>query len=136
MRGQRREHVERCEAATTPASQCRCRCGGRCHGRLLVAQGAGREAFEQLPADDPHHLQTSAERRTAAREKRAGERRTRLDRDRRAHIEDVRRRNPRHARELEARWFGAAASAPLRRPIKYVYNMYIHIYRIDEGRHV
>ena len=108
MRANSQEHVGRCETATTPAAQCRCRCGGRCHGRRLVAQGAGREAFEALPADDPHHLQTAAERSAAARAKREGKHRARLDRNRRAHIEDVRLRNPRHAEELEARWFGAA----------------------------
>lgn len=108
MRANSQEHVERCETATTPATQCRCRCGGLCHGRRLVAQGAGREAFEQLPADDPHHLQTAAERRAAGREKREGKRRVRVDRDRRAFIEEVRRRNPGHAEELEARWFAPA----------------------------
>lgn len=108
MRVASQEHVSACESATTPASQCRCRCGGRCHGRRLVAQGAGREAFEQLPAADPHHLPTSAERRTSRRERRALGREARLERDRRSFIEDVRRRNPRHAAELEARWFGPA----------------------------
>jgi hypothetical protein len=102
------EHVTRCEGATTPPARCRCRCGGRCHGLARVAQGAGREAFEALPAADPHHLQTAVERRTSAREKRAGKRRARLDRDRRALVEDVRRRNPGHAAELEARWFASA----------------------------
>jgi hypothetical protein len=108
MRANSQEHVERCEAATTPASQCRCRCGGRCHGRRLVADGAGREAFEALPTEDPHHLQTAAERRAVGREARGRKRLERLTRDRRAHIEEVRRRSPRHAAELEARWFAAA----------------------------
>lgn len=108
MRGNSQEHVERCETTTTPASQCRCRCGDRCHGRRLVASGAGREAFEELPADDSHHLQTSAERRADEKHARERKQMERLARDRRAHIEDVRRRNPRHAAELEARWFAAA----------------------------
>lgn len=108
MKAAGEEHVTRCEGASSPPARCRCRCGGRCHGRRLVAQGAGREAFEQLPADDPHHLQTVVERRTAERQKREGKRRARLDRDRRAHIEDVRRRNPSHAEELEQRWFASA----------------------------
>lgn len=108
MRANSQEHVERCETATSPASQCRCRCGGLCHGRRLVAQGAGREAFEALPADDPHHLQTPAERRAEGKGARERKRLEKLARDRRAHIEDVRRRNPRHAAELEARWFAAA----------------------------
>lgn len=107
MRTSGEEHVTRCEGASSPPARCRCRCGGRCHGRHLVVQGAGREAFEQLPADDPHHLQTAAERRAAAREKREGKGLARLGRERRALIEEVRRRNPRHAEELEARWFAA-----------------------------
>lgn len=108
MRANSQEHVGRCETATTPSSQCRCRCGGRCHGRRLVADGAGREAYEALPTSDPHHLQTPAERREAARTTRERKRVAKLARDRRAHIEDVRRRNPRHAAELEERWFAAA----------------------------
>lgn len=103
MRANNQEHVERCETATTPATQCRCRCKGLCHGRRLITQGAGREAFEALPADDPHHILTAAERSAAAREKRERERVEKLARGRRAHIEDVRRRNTQHAAELEAR---------------------------------
>lgn len=108
MKANSQEHVERCERATTPASQCRCRCGGQCHGRRLVADGAGREAFESLAAEDPHHLQTAVERRAAAVASRTRKRMEKLARDRRAFIEDVRRRNPKHAAELEARWFKAA----------------------------
>lgn len=108
MRANNQEHVERCETASSPASQCRCRCGGRCHGRRLVADGAGREAFEALPATDPHHLQTGAERGAAARETRERARAEKLNRGRRDLIEDVRRRNPQHAAELEARWFASA----------------------------
>jgi hypothetical protein len=109
MRRSSEEHVTRCETATTPASRCGCRCGGRCHGRRLVAQSAGREAYEALPSTDPHHLQTADERRTAALEKRKRIQVEKLSRSRRAHIEDVRKRNPSHAAELEERWFGAAA---------------------------
>lgn len=113
MRAQSREHVGRCESATTPASECRCRCGGKCHGRNLNAQGIGREYFEWLPAGDPHHLRTAAERRstrrTDERRRRQLKRRSRLDGDRRRHIEHVRGRNPEMAAELEQRWFGVAA---------------------------
>lgn len=109
MRAASQEHVTRCEGATTPPSQCACRCGGRCHGRRLIAQGAGRVSYEALPADDPHHLQTADERRRAAGRKRERTRTAKLDRDRRAHIEDVRTRNPSHAEELERRWFGEKA---------------------------
>jgi hypothetical protein len=106
MRANSQEHVERCETATTPASQCRCRCGGRCHGRL-VAQSAGREAFEALPAADPHHLQSPAELRAAAREKRERDHSDKLARGRRAFIEEVRQRDPERAVAFEARWFAA-----------------------------
>jgi len=113
MKAQSGEHVGRCKSATTPRSQCRCRCGGKCHGRKLDAQGAGRAYFEALPQDDPHHLQTEAERRAARRsdgqQRRELRRREKLNRGRRGFIEDVRRRNPERAAELEAQWFGAAA---------------------------
>jgi hypothetical protein len=46
-----------CESATH--ARCRCRCGGVYHGRKL---GVGREFFESLPKDDPHHLETEEER--------------------------------------------------------------------------
>jgi hypothetical protein len=112
MKAQSQEHVERCESATTPASSCKCRCHGRCHGRRLVADGAGREAFEALAADDPHRLQTALERldarRAGEREAREQKRLEKLNRGRRAFIEDVRGRNPRRAAELEAKWFEAA----------------------------
>lgn len=108
MRANSQEHVERCEATPTPTSQWRCSSGGRCHGRRLVVSGGGREAYEALPADDPHHLQTAADRSAAAREKLEHERAEQLNRGRRAHIEDVRRRSPRHAAELEERWFASA----------------------------
>ena len=107
MRAQSQEHVERCETATTPASQCRCRCNGRCHGRRLVADGAGRLAFESLPEGDPHRLQTVAE---AARTRRERSREEKLMCGRRALIESVRRRSPEHAAILEARWFQGEAS--------------------------
>jgi hypothetical protein len=108
MRANSQEHVERCEAATTPASQCRCRCGGRCHGRRLVAGGGGREAFEALPADDPHHLLSAEERGAVAREKRDRDHAWELARRRREFIEEVRERDPERAAGFEARWFTAA----------------------------
>lgn len=109
MKAAGEEHVTRCEGATTPPSRCRCRCKGLCHGRRLVAQGAGREAYEALPVTDPHHLPTSAERRTVRREQRVLGRQVRLERERRAFIEEVRGRNPVRAAALEERWFGPAA---------------------------
>ena len=108
MRANNQEHIERCETATTPASQCRCRCGGRCHGRRLVAQGAGREAFEALAAEDPHHLQSPAELRAAARVKHERDQSEKLARGRRAFIEEVRQRDPERAAAFEARWFAGA----------------------------
>lgn len=44
--------ADRCENAQSPPNRCRCRCGGRCHGRALVSGG---ELLAALPADDPHH---------------------------------------------------------------------------------
>ncbi len=109
MKANSQEHVERCETATTPANQCRCRCGGACHGRRLVSSGASREAFETLPSSDPHHLQSASEQRathqSSSRAARLRRRLEKLNRDRRTFIEDVRRRNPSHAAEMEARWF-------------------------------
>jgi hypothetical protein len=63
----------------------------------MVARGAGREAYEALPADDPHHMQTAAERRA-----------DQLDVKRRAFVEEVRLRSPERAALFEARWFAAA----------------------------
>lgn len=108
MRANSQEHVSACESATTPASQCWCRCGGRCHGRRLVVDSAGREAFEALPAGDPHRLQTQPERRQALTARRSLKRRERRERERLAHIEKVRSRNPALAAEMEDGWFNRA----------------------------
>ena len=62
MRSLSLRQAARCEAAQHP--RCRCRCHGAAHGRRrlddLFAEplpaDLGREFFEALPADDPHHL--------------------------------------------------------------------------------
>lgn len=61
----------RCETAREPV--CKCRCGGALHGRGRAAPDVPTvEYFEGLPAEDPHHLTSAAER--AARQKRTRER--------------------------------------------------------------
>lgn len=65
-----------CEYALTP--RCHCRCRGVLHGAKRLGDTWGetypppREAFEHLPAGDPHHLPNAAEReqmRAATRER-------------------------------------------------------------------
>lgn len=52
--------AQNCENALKP--RCHCRCGGKLHGAKRLGDAApGRDQFEQLPADDPHHLPTPAE---------------------------------------------------------------------------
>lgn len=76
--------AQNCENALKP--RCHCRCGGQLHGaRRLERDGATlpeREDFEQLPADDPHHLPTEAERKAKreAAKSRAAKRRALLRR--------------------------------------------------------
>lgn len=82
--------------------------GGACHVRRLADSGAGRKAFERLPASGPHHLVISANRATKACATRLRLRAEQLRRDRRAFVEQMRTRNPAHADTLEARWFALA----------------------------
>lgn len=49
--------ISRCEDAREPA--CKCRCGGTLHG---AKRGSGQAFFEGLSKDDPHRLQTKAEK--------------------------------------------------------------------------
>lgn len=57
--------IRSCENATKP--KCVCRCGGALHGRGRIPEDAPRAAFEQLPADDKHHLPTRAEAKAIAK---------------------------------------------------------------------
>lgn len=50
--------AERCETAREPV--CKCRCGGKLHG---AKRGSGRSFFEELPEDDPHHIDSAAVKR-------------------------------------------------------------------------
>lgn len=61
--------ANRCENAEHP--NCRCRCGGAFHGgkRVNAADG-GRQVFEELPEDDPHHLPTKEEKKRRAEKRR------------------------------------------------------------------
>ena len=62
MRALSLRQANRCETAKNKV--CRCRCGGALHGAARdLATGREREFFEELPADDPHHLPTKAERK-------------------------------------------------------------------------
>jgi hypothetical protein len=45
---------------TAKHKRCRCRCGGQMHGASRLTPS--REAFEALPADDPHHVPNEGER--------------------------------------------------------------------------
>ncbi len=72
--------IVQCERATQPA--CDCRCGGALHGANRAPAGDGREFFESLPETDPHHLQTSGEKREAARSSRRRRRDERLREER------------------------------------------------------
>lgn len=51
MRRLSEEQASSCENATSPPSECRCRCGGAFHG---AARGV---PLELLPLDDPHNRQ-------------------------------------------------------------------------------
>ncbi len=64
MRALTFSQARRCERALTP--RCKCRCGGALHGAGRVGPEAQRQAYEQLPADDPHHVVSDEERRQAA----------------------------------------------------------------------
>lgn len=63
MRALSLRQAQRCENAVHP--KCRCRCGGAFHGSARVKAGGldERQAFEQLPEDDPHHLPDAEERK-------------------------------------------------------------------------
>ena len=64
-----------CETATTPATRCRCRCGGALHG-------ANRQAHYMLAEGDPHNYRTDEEkreRRNRRRRMKRRERRTGMD---------------------------------------------------------
>lgn len=74
MRALSLPQANRCETAKTP--HCRCRCGGAFHG---INRGKTDEAnpvfFAELPAEDPHHIdspeQKKAKKRRAREEQRS-----------------------------------------------------------------
>lgn len=73
-----------CERATSPASSCKCRCHGALHGANRVPESLGASGFSSLPTSDPHHLATSAERRTQTTNKKQS---ARLERNRQKRAE-------------------------------------------------
>ncbi len=70
MRALSEAQAGRCENALHKA--CSCRCGGQFHGRARVPANAPREAYQQLPDDDPHHLPDRAKNRPDGRLDRTG----------------------------------------------------------------
>jgi hypothetical protein len=55
MRALSETQARRCESAVH--FRCTCRCAGKLHGAARIHGNAPREQFEQLPPDDPHHLE-------------------------------------------------------------------------------
>lgn len=64
MRALSVRQAARCETALN--DKCRCRCGGRFHGARRVLE-PDRELFEQLPANDPHHVTSTEEKKRRRR---------------------------------------------------------------------
>lgn len=54
MRALSERQAASCEYATSPASSCKCRCGGAFHG-------SRRAVPTELPPDDPHHAELRPE---------------------------------------------------------------------------
>lgn len=56
-----------CETAREP--KCVCRCGGKLHGAARGDRGLldSRRFYEDLPASDPHHIPSEAERQELRR---------------------------------------------------------------------
>lgn len=69
MRALSLAQASRCE--TAKHETCKCRCGGKMHGARRMIEPDDRAAYEQLPADDPHHLPTAAEIKKRRRMRRA-----------------------------------------------------------------
>jgi hypothetical protein len=95
MKNLSHESAANCEAATSPASTCRCRCNGACHGRGLQ--------LSELAKTDPHYIPTAGERKAASRQSRQTKRREKWREEHRRFIESVRARNPELAKEFESR---------------------------------
>lgn len=90
--------IVQCERAAKP--HCDCRCGGALHGANRAPSGAGRDFFESLPLEDPHHLQTRAEKRGAAKSRRQQRRQEKFERERADFLVEKARRRA----EREAAW--------------------------------
>lgn len=56
------KQADKCEYAREPV--CKCRCGGSMHG---AKRGTGKDFFDLLPLDDPHHI-PSKERKKRERD--------------------------------------------------------------------
>lgn len=77
MRALSLAQAHRCE--TAQHTVCRCRCAGALHGaaREQLSVYTGRDFYEALPKDDPHHLPDPAEKRQKARDARVKRKLTR-----------------------------------------------------------
>lgn len=71
MRRQSFRAAMRCETARNPT--CRCRCGGKLHGATRSGKWPEEpdpQFFESLPADDPHHVASAAEKKQVRKQAR------------------------------------------------------------------
>lgn len=82
--------VVQCERATRPT--CDCRCGGALHGANRAPAGDARPFFEGLPIDDPHHLQSEAEKRAGKSTRRQRRRQEQRERERESFFAEKGRR--------------------------------------------
>ena len=64
MRALSWRQADRCE--TAKGGKCRCRCGGKLHGKKRAPE-PDRAFFEQLPEDDAHHIRSAAEKKLRAK---------------------------------------------------------------------
>jgi hypothetical protein len=67
--------AQRCEEAREPV--CKCRCGGRLHG--AKRNGGSASFFGELPEDDPHHVDTPAQKREKRNAKKRAETEARFE---------------------------------------------------------
>ena len=62
--------AQRCETAKNPT--CKCRCGGKLHG-IGRAKDPDAAFFNELPDEDPHHIDSAEQKRAKAKAERAAQ---------------------------------------------------------------